>query len=263
MRVTYYGYNAFILDDGDRKLAVDPGANLFLLTMKSLIPASEWSTVTHVLVTHADPDHYWYADRVANRSGAPVICNRAMIRERNSTAVLIAPRRGGLTFTTEVERVLPIAPSETIDSDGVRVTGIRTTHGPLKLRVGPFRKTFSPGRDSRTGWGSIGFEIRTGPRVIVVLGDTLLEKASWQEIRNPDLLIVPIGGSRIPNTMNEDEALEAVNNMRPVVVIPCHYDCPGFFTTNANPADVMTFKTKCERTGSICMVMRRNESIEI
>lgn len=263
MRVSYFGYNAFILEESDRKLVFDPGADLRFLLMKSLVPRNEWNGVTHVFVTHADPDHYWYADRVANYSGAPIICNRTMVRERACKRFLIAPRRGGLSFTTPIGHVQLLAPGETLKLEELRITGIRTVHGPLPIRIGPIKKTLTPGPDQRIGWGSIGFEIRTGAMVIVVLGDALLETIAWKEIRKPDLLIVPIGGSAVPNTMNEHEALEAVKAMQPVVAIPCHYDCPGFFAAKTNPADVVMFKKECERMGSRCIVMKRNESIEI
>ena len=43
--------------------------------------------------------------------------------------------------------------------------------------------------------------------------------------------MIPIGGKAIHNTMDENEALEAVDIMQPLLVIPCHYNCPAFFTS--------------------------------
>jgi flavorubredoxin len=75
MVITYYGYNAFLIKSKEKKLAIDPGGGFYYKGwLKSLIPESEWDSITHVFVTHGDPDHYWHLDRVAKRSNAPLIC---------------------------------------------------------------------------------------------------------------------------------------------------------------------------------------------
>lgn len=82
-------------------------------------------------------------------------------------------------------------------------------------------------------------------------------------ISQPDVLMIPIGGKIIHNTMDEDEALEAVRIMNPAVVFPCHYNCPAFFTKQYNPADNEYFKTEVEKLGSECIILRNAESIEL
>jgi glyoxylase-like metal-dependent hydrolase (beta-lactamase superfamily II) len=76
MKIKYYWYNAFIIQNDKVKIAIDPGQNLYLFSLGSLIPKSEWSSITHILVTHGDPDHHYQTDRVAEASGAPVICGK-------------------------------------------------------------------------------------------------------------------------------------------------------------------------------------------
>jgi len=79
MRITHYLYNAFVIESGDKKIAIDPGALFFyFVRFTTLIPESEWKSFTHIFVTHGDPDHYWHVDKVANASDAPVICNQSM-----------------------------------------------------------------------------------------------------------------------------------------------------------------------------------------
>jgi L-ascorbate metabolism protein UlaG (beta-lactamase superfamily) len=63
--------------------------------------------------------------------------------------------------------------------------------------------------------------------------------------------------------MDEDEALEAVRIMKPVMVLPCHYNCPGFFTNKYNPADDAYFKREVEKLGSKCIILRKAESIDV
>ena len=86
MEITYYGYNSFLIKTEDKKIAIDPGGSLYLLKgwLKSLIPENEWDGITHIFVTHGDPDHYWHVDRVADQSNASVICHKSMLRKVDS-----------------------------------------------------------------------------------------------------------------------------------------------------------------------------------
>ena len=81
MKIRFYGYNAFLIESGDKKIAIDPGALFFYwFRFTILIPKSEWETITLILVAHGDPDHYWHADRVAKAWNAPVICNESGVK---------------------------------------------------------------------------------------------------------------------------------------------------------------------------------------
>lgn len=85
MEITYYGYNSFLIKTRNKKIAIDPGGSLYLFKgwLKTLIPEYEWENITHIFVTHGDPDHYWHVDRVAQKSNAPIICNKTMVKEVN------------------------------------------------------------------------------------------------------------------------------------------------------------------------------------
>ena len=66
MKITYYLYNTFIIESGSKKIAIDPGGLMFyFFRFTTMIPKSEWESITHIFVTHGDPDHYWHMDRVA------------------------------------------------------------------------------------------------------------------------------------------------------------------------------------------------------
>lgn len=264
MKITHYLYNSFIIESGDKKIAIDPGALFFyFFRFTTLLPKSEWKDITHIFVTHGDPDHYWHVDRVAKASNAPIICNETMVKNINGKNLMLGPRDKGLAFTTEINNVHTLAVDETIEIDGMSITGIKTTHGELILKLGPFSKTVKPGPDERIGWGTIGFEIELDGKKIVNLGDTLLDEKEWQKIHEPDVLMIPIGGKAIHNTMDEVEALQAVKTMQPKLVIPCHYNVPAFFTQKYNPADDKMFKAEVEKLGIECAILRSNDSIEI
>ena len=143
------------------------------------------------------------------------------------------------------------------------ITGLKATHGELTLKIGPFSKRLKPGPEERVGWGAIGFNIQLDGKTVVNLGDTLLQTNEWQSIQSPDVLMIPIGGKVIHNTMDEEEALQAINIMHPKLVIPCHYNCPAFFTKKYNPADDKMFKKEVEKTGARCVILHKGESIDI
>jgi len=262
MKITYYGYNAFLIESGDRKIAIDPGALFFYwFRLTTLFPKSEWPGITHIFITHGDIDHYWHADRVAEASNATVICNETMLQEVNGKSLMLGPRDKGVAFTTVFRNLRTLCIDETIDVDGMEVTGIKTIHGELILKLGPFSTTVKPGPQERIGWGAIGFNININGKKIVNLGDTLLLERDWRDISNPDVLMIPIGGKKIHNTMDVQEAVQAVSMMQPKLVIPCHYNVPAFFTKSYNPADENLFQQEVEKTGARCGVLQSGESI--
>lgn len=263
MKITHYLYNTFIIESGDKKLAIDPGGLFFyFFRFTTVIPKSEWKSITHIFVTHGDPDHYWHMDRVAKASSAPVICNKTMLRNIGGRTLMLGPRDKGLAFTTPIEKLHPVSVGETIQLDGMSITGVKATHGAVTLRIGPLSKTLKPGPDQRVGWGAIGFNIHLDGKIIVNLGDTLLHEKEWQSIKNPDVLMIPIGGRTVHNTMDEKEAIEAVKIMQPKLVIPCHYNSPALFSKKYNPADDEMFKKEIEKMGIECVILRNGDSIE-
>jgi L-ascorbate metabolism protein UlaG (beta-lactamase superfamily) len=264
MKITHYLYNTFVVESSDIKIVIDPGALFFyFFQFTSLLPETEWESITHILVTHGDPDHYWHTDRVAVASGAPVVCNTTMVKHIQGKERVLGPRDRGLAFTTAFENLHPLSVGETIGLDGMSISGIKTTHGALTFRFGPLSKTITPGPEERIGWGAIGFHIQVDGRTVVNLGDTLLHADEWASIQNPDVLMVPIGGRATHNTMDEQEAVQAVGIMRPQHVIPCHYNCPAFFTRKYNPADDEMFKAEVEKQGAACIILHQGESVEI
>jgi len=235
----------------------------YYFRLTTLIPKSEWKDITHIFVTHGDIDHYWYADRVAEASNAPIICNETMVRDIEGKVLILGPRDKGVAFTTSIKKLHTISVDETIELDNMSVTGIKTTHGSLTFRFGPFSKTLHPGPEERVGWGAIGFEIKLDGKSIVNLGDTLLHEKEWSNIKSPDVLMIPIGGKTVHNTMDEKEALQAISIMKPKLVIPCHYNCPAFFSKKYNPADDKMFKEKVEKMGIKCIILYSGDSIDV
>ena len=99
--------------------------------------------------------------------------------------------------------------------------------------------------------------------VVVSLGDTLLHKKEWETINTPDVLMIPIGGASVHNTMNVKEALQAVSIIKPKHVIPCHYNCPGLFKKAANPVDDKYFQSEVIKLGFKCSILSMGESLQL
>jgi L-ascorbate metabolism protein UlaG (beta-lactamase superfamily) len=202
VKITYYGYNSFIIDTKNKKMAIDPGGSLYFLKLSTVIPKEEWESITHIFVTHGDPDHYWHTDRVQQVSGAKVVCNKAMLKEIDGKEYMIGPRDRGLSFTLLLENLYQIEENETIELDDMSITGIKTVHRPLRIKIGPFEKVLRPGPKERIGIGSIGYKIIVDGQEIVNLGDTILLEKEWYTINKSDVLMILIGGADYKNTMD-------------------------------------------------------------
>ncbi len=264
MKISYYSYNGFIIEWDDKKIAIDPGALFaYWFSFAPLIPKEEWNDITHIIVTHGDPDHYWHADRVMKVSGAPIIFNKTMIQQKNGETFMLGPRSKGLAFNTPVSNFHALSVDETIEVDEMLIRGIKTSHGPLTIKLGPFKKTENPEKNQRLGWGAIGFEIKYKGKTIVNLGDSLLEAEEWKKIKNPDVLMIPIGGGEADNTMDEYEALEAIKIIEPKLVIPMHYDLPILFTKHYASVNEPIFKREVEKLETECVILKKGQSLQI
>lgn len=262
MKITHYLYNAFLIEDGNSKVAIDPGQNLWLFNLKSLIPVSEWETITHIVITHGDPDHHWQSDRVAEASGAHVICGKELTRTENGRTLVVDPRGRELTSWIPFEHLHPLDIGESAILDGVRFDAVKSVHGPIAIPILGFKLKRQPGPGERVGLGSMAFKITMGDMSVLNLGDSLL-LPDWEGLA-PDVLMLPIGGlGNNTWTMDVDDALSAVRLISPKRVIPCHYSVPFLWNRRFAVADDQRFKREAEKMGSECCIMGSGEAIDI
>ncbi len=264
MKITFYGYNSFLIESDSKKIAIDPGASFYLPDFfRTLIPKSEWKDITHIFVTHGDPDHHWHTDRLLAASDAKLVCNEKLVREHKGQKLMLAPRRKGLVFNTPVEDPYTLSVGQTIELDGMLITGIKGTHGHLRLQIGPFSKTLREGPEERMGYGEIGFQIQLNGITILNLGDTILHAEEWKKLEAPNILMIPIGGKSSGNTMDEHDALKALAVIRPEIVIPVHYNCGALFNKCYNPANDKWFKNEAKKMGVQCILLKPGDSTNI
>ena len=260
MKITHYLYNAFVIEEGGVKVAIDPGQNLWLFDLKSLIPKSEWSTITHMVITHGDPDHHWHSDRVAKASGAYVVCGNGLTQTINGQTLVVDPRGRALSSWVNINNLYPLDVGESVTLGRVKIDAVKTIHGPIAIPILWFTLKAQPGPGERVGLGSKGFRISIDDLSIINLGDSVLLR-EWKGV-TADVLMLPIGGlGKNTWTMDVDEALEAVKLIQPRRVIPCHYNVPLFWKRRFALADDQRFKREAERLGVECTILKYGETL--
>ncbi len=262
MKITHYLYNAFLVEEGEVKLAIDPGQYFYIFDFRSLIPEEEWSGVTHIVITHGDPDHHWQSDRVAEASGAPVVCGTGLTKTENGQTLVVDPRGKELTSWVPFNNLHPMDVGDSIELDNVTFEAVRTVHGPIEVSFLGFKIRKQPGPGERTGPGAMGFNMKIGDKTILNLGDSIL-LPDWDGLR-PDVLMIPIGGlGQNTWTMDVDDALQAVKRIDPDIVIPCHYSVPFLWKKKIAVADDQAFKRGVEALGKRCSILGAGEALTV
>ena len=262
MDISHYLYNAFLIEAGDATVAIDPGQNLSLFNLKSLIPEEDWPAITHLVITHGDPDHHWHSDRVAAASGAHVICGKELTRIVGGKTLVIDPRGRELTSWVEFDNLHPLDVGESVKLGGVRFEAVRSVHGPIEVPVLGFKFRARPGPNERVGIGSTGFMIDIDETRVLNLGDSIL-LPDWEGL-SPDVLMLPIGGfGNDVWTMDVDDAIEAVRMIAPKHVIPCHYSVPLLWKRQFAVADDQRFASEVRRMGVECTILKSGQTVTI
>ena len=262
MKITHYLYNAFLIDEGDISVGIDPGQYFYLFDFRSLIPEERWPTITHIVITHGDPDHHWQSDRVAEASGAPVVCGIGLTKTESGQTLVIDPRGKELTSWVPFDNLYPLDVGDSLEVDDVTFEAVRTVHGPIEVSLLGFKIRKVPGEGERTGLGAMGFKITIGDRSILNLGDSLL-LPDWENLR-PEVLMIPIGGpGQNTWTMNVEDALQAVERIDPELVIPCHYNVPFLWKRKIAVADDRAFKRGVESLGKKCCILGAGDSVTV
>ena len=182
---TYYGHACFLLDDGAKKILVDP-----FLTGNPLAAINERDVqADYILVTHAHGDHIGDAPNIAVRTGATVV---------------------GIP--------------EIMDFGGQRVATIgMNLGGTVKTEFGFIRMVPALHSSGIGGGIACGYVIGVGGKVVYFAGDTsLFSDMKLIGARDKiDYAILPIGGHY---TMDPVDAAKAVEFLGAANAIPVHYN---------------------------------------
>jgi L-ascorbate metabolism protein UlaG (beta-lactamase superfamily) len=201
VKVTWLGHAALALDIEGVKVLVDP-----FLTGNPLAAANPATVeADYILLSHGHGDHVGDTVAIARRTGAKVIAN-------NEIANWLAGQG--------VENTHGMNPGSMVDFGFARIGLTLAVHS-------------SSMPDGSYGGGPNGILIVTGEHVTVYLaGDTaLFSDMKLIGEKGIDLAVLPIGGNY---TMGPDEALQAVQLIRPKAVLPVHYNTFPAIQTDAS-----------------------------
>ena len=187
VKFSYYGHSAFLLDDGQHKVLVDP----FLTGNPKATVKPENVKCDFILVSHAHGDHLGNAPEIAYNTGAAIVSTPEVISEAESIGRLTCyPMNLG---------------------------------GSLNLSFGKVRMTLAQHSAGVPGGTACGFVINIGGLNIYYAGDTALF-SDMQIIGRKDKLdyaVLPIGDNY---TMGLEDAAQAAQWLGAKHVIPVHYD---------------------------------------
>ncbi len=234
-KATYFGYSSFIIEGSNVTIAIDPGNKL--PSDESIIPREIWPKIDIVAITHNDPDHAGKAKEIVKSGHALLLAHEELKDE----------------LTNEISLHL-IKPNQELSLLGVKFKGIPITHGTLGISLAKITSVF---KKPQVAKGNVGFLIELEGRFFCHLGDTLLRE-DWEEWR-PDILMIPIGRA---TTMDPAEALDAVEKIKPRVVIPIHYNLK-FGVYRALTVNPQEFKNVLDERGYDCRILSEGDSIVV
>ena len=188
--ITWLGHAAFLLDINGHSVLLDPFITdnpLATVTANELNPEM-------ILLSHAHDDHVGDSVDIAKRSGARLLCNFEI---------------GNWLLANGISDVVQLNPGGTYQCDFLSARWTIAHHS-------------SSFHDGTYGGQPNGYVINAHGKRIYFAGDTdvFLDMQLIGDL-NIDVAILPIGGTY---TMGPDEALKAVEFIRPRVVIPMHYN---------------------------------------
>jgi L-ascorbate metabolism protein UlaG (beta-lactamase superfamily) len=226
LKVTFYGHSCVYATDGKHKIIIDPFLNG---NPQATIKADEVD-VDYILATHGHGDHLGDAVEISRRTGATIIAPNELAIWVTQKGALAHNMHIGGAYNFEFGRVkLTIAHHGSAAGE----SGLEYTGNPC------------------------GFVFTMGGKTVYHTGDTglFLDMKLIGEINPIDLMFLPIGDNF---TMGVDDAVRAVQFVKPKVVVPMHFN-----TWDVIAADPEEFKKKLDGSGVRVEVLQPNQSLEM
>lgn len=225
MKVSYLGHSAVIIEEGDFKAIIDPfisGNELATAKVEDI------TGISHIFITHGHGDHIGDTEEIAKANDSLIISN--------------AEISDYFTEKGYKTHAMHIGGSHNFD------------FGRVKLTLALHGSAITTEDGKVDGGNPCGFLIEVNGKKVYHAGDTGLT-LDMQLLADErlDLALLPIGGNF---TMDIDDAVKAVDFIKPRLAVPMHYD-----TFPVIKADPMEFKEKNQASETV--ILGISESLEI
>jgi len=213
----FLGHSCVTLTEGSHKLIIDP----FLTGNPQAAAKADEIEATYILVSHGHGDHIGDAVAISKRTGATIIANFEIANLVGKQGAKFHPMHIGGAHDFEFGRV--------------------------KLTIAHHGGGYGEDASIYTG-PPVGFLVTIGGKVVYHPGDTGLfyDMKLIGEMNDIDLAFLPIGDNF---TMGIDDAVKAVEFLKPKKVVPFHYDTfdviaasPDEFAQKVTGAEVVILK---------------------
>ncbi len=223
MKITYQGHACFLLQGKDHRIIIDP----FLKDNPLARIKPEDVEVDAILVTHGHFDHLGDAVEISKRCKAPIIAPFELVNYCQGKGAQGHPMHIGGSYD------FPF--------------------GKVKLTIAHHGST----TDTGAVGNPCGFLIFMDGRTVYHAGDTglFMDMKLIGEMNDIDVALLPIGGNF---TMDIDDALKAVEFLRPKVAIPMHYN-----TFDVIKQDPQRFVDGLKGSSTKGVILNPGESYEI
>lgn len=195
VKIKYLGHSAFYIESNKIKALIDP----FLNSPVSPIKADDITELDYIFVTHGHGDHIGSTTELAQKTGATVIT------------------------CFELQTFFE---TKGIKTEGMNIGGrYKFPFGTVKMTPawhGSSIPSDNPNGTQCYGGIACGYVIELDGKKIYHAGDTgLTVEMTLLEYEKIDIAMLPIGGYF---TMDPEDALRAIQMIKPRLVIPMHYN---------------------------------------
>lgn len=227
MRLTYFGHSAFLLDVPGARIVFDPW--LAANPHGAVDPRS--LRCDYVLCSHAHSDHMADALPLARAHGATIV----------------APYELAEYFAAQGAKTIDLMPGGAVSLGWGKIKMVPAVHSSaLELEQG----------ENRSMGVACGFLVFAGGRVVYHAGDTaLFGDMALIGRHGLDLALVPMGDFY---TMGPEDAVEALNLLRPKLAIPIHYN-----SHEKIRQDPQAFAARAGRAGHQVRVLAAGETVDL
>jgi len=220
MKITKHIHSCFLIETGGKRILIDPGSFCY----DDKFRPEDWKDIDILLITHGHSDHCFpEAVEIINKNNKPLIIGSKWVKD-----ILLESNIDVETFEPGQEKKI----------ENIKITAIRAMHGEIpKMKQSP-REV-------------IGFLVDDGKTSVYHCADTLYMK----DKPYADVVLVPITDMCL--TMDPKEARIFVEEIKPKLAIPIHFESPK------HPVDPNEFIAEMKDSDVKAIVLENRKSIEV